>query len=432
MDILANIFYPLIPYLREMDYDVKDLGLAEKGRLKIEWAQEHMPVLMKIREDFIEKKPLKGVMIGFALHVTKETAVLVETLVAGGADVAITGCNPLSTQDDVAAALAANKVNVFAWRGETKEEYYKNINRVLDYKPHITIDDGADLVFTIHKERRELLENIRGGCEETTTGVIRLLAMEKDGELKYPVMDVNNAMTKHFFDNRYGTGQSTIDGILRATNTLIAGKTFVVSGYGFCGKGVARRAEGMGANVIVTEVDPVKALEAVMDGYRIMPMDEACKLGEIFVTVTGDINVLRGRHFSEMKKGAIVANSGHFNVEINISELEELAKEKKSIRENVEKYTLGDGKTIYLLAEGRLVNLAAAEGHPSEVMDMSFANQAMAVKHLLENELEPKVYPIPREIDEDIASLKLKTMGVNVDELTGRQKEYLSSWEEGT
>jgi len=432
LDILANIFYPLIPYLREMDYDVKDLGLAEKGRLKIEWAQEHMPVLMKIREDFIEKKPLKGVMIGFALHVTKETAVLVETLVAGGADVAITGCNPLSTQDDVAAALAANKVNVFAWRGETKEEYYKNINRVLDYKPHITIDDGADLVFTIHKERRELLENIRGGCEETTTGVIRLLAMEKDGELKYPVMDVNNAMTKHFFDNRYGTGQSTIDGILRATNTLIAGKTFVVSGYGFCGKGVARRAEGMGANVIVTEVDPVKALEAVMDGYRIMPMDEACKLGEIFVTVTGDINVLRGRHFSEMKKGAIVANSGHFNVEINISELEELAKEKKSIRENVEKYTLGDGKTIYLLAEGRLVNLAAAEGHPSEVMDMSFANQAMAVKHLLENELEPKVYPIPREIDEDIASLKLKTMGVNVDELTGRQKEYLSSWEEGT
>ncbi|MEA1924611.1 MAG: adenosylhomocysteinase [Candidatus Altiarchaeota archaeon] len=415
-----------------MDYDVKDMGLAEKGRLKIEWAQEHMPVLMKIREDFIGKKPFEGVMIGFALHVTKETAVLVETLIAGGADVAITGCNPLSTQDDVAAALAANKVKVFAWRDETKEEYYKNINRVLDYKPNITIDDGADLVFTIHKERQDLLDNIRGGCEETTTGVIRLKAMEKDGALRYPVMDVNNAMTKHFFDNRYGTGQSTMDGILRATNTLIAGKTFVVSGYGFCGKGVARRAEGMGANVIVTEVNPVKALEAVMDGYRVMPMDKACELGEIFVTVTGDINVLRGRHFNEMKKGAIVANSGHFNVEINISELEELAKEKKTIRDNVEKYTLGDGKTIYLLAEGRLVNLAAAEGHPSEVMDMSFANQAMAVKHLLENELEPRVYPIPQEIDEEIAGLKLKTMGVDVDELTGRQREYLGSWEEGT
>ncbi len=415
-----------------MDYHVKDINLAEEGRLKIEWAMDHMPVLMEIRGRFKKEKPLNGVSVGFALHVTKETAVLVETLADGGADVSITGCNPLSTQDDVAAALADNGTKIYAWRGETREEYYRNINRVLDYKPNITIDDGADLVFTIHKERRELLENIRGGCEETTTGVIRLKAMEKDGKLRYPVMDVNNAMTKHLFDNRYGTGQSTIDGILRATNTLIAGKNFVVSGYGFCGKGVARKAEGMGANVIVTEVDPVKALEAVMDGYRVMPMDEACRLGEIFVTVTGDINILRGRHFREMKKGAIVANSGHFNVEINIPELEELAKEKKIIRENVEKYTLRDGKTIYLLAEGRLVNLAAAEGHPSEVMDMSFANQALAVKHLLENELEARVYSIPKEIDEEIAGLKLETMGVDMDKLTGRQREYLGSWEEGT
>ncbi|OYT27207.1 MAG: adenosylhomocysteinase [Candidatus Altiarchaeales archaeon ex4484_96] len=415
-----------------MDYKVKDIGLAEAGRLKIDWAQAHMPVLMQIREDYKKNKPLAGIKIGFALHVTKETAVLVETLVEGGADVSITGCNPLSTQDDVAAALAAGGIKVYAWRGETKEQYYDNINLVLDHKPNITIDDGADLVFTIHTKRRNLLDNVSGGCEETTTGVIRLKAMEKEGKLSYPVMDVNNAMTKHFFDNRYGTGQSTIDGILRATNALIAGKTFVVSGYGFCGRGVAKRAQGMGANVIVTEVDPIKALEAVMDGFRLMPMDQASQIGDIFVTVTGDIDVLRGKHVSEMKNGAIIANSGHFNVEINIGEIEELSKSKKKIRDNVEEYTLKNNKKVYVLAEGRLVNLAAAEGHPSEVMDMSFANQALAVKHLLENKLEPGVYRIPPELDERIAEVKLETMGVLKDNLTPGQKKYLTSWEEGT
>ncbi len=415
-----------------MNYSVRDISLADKGRLKIEWAEAHMPVLMKIRKIFESEKPFEGVNIGFALHVTKETAVLVETLIAGGGNVAIASCNPLSTQDDVAAALADNGVKVFAWRGETRDEYYRNINRVLDYKPNVTIDDGADLIFTIHKERRNLIKYIKGGCEETTTGIIRLRAMERENKLEYPVMDVNDARTKHFFDNRYGTGQSTIDGILRATNVLIAGKNFVISGYGFCGKGVAKRAKGMGANVIITEVDPVKALEAVMDGFRVMPMDRASEIGDIFVTVTGDVDIIRGRHINKMKDGAIIANSGHFNVEINIREIEELSLRKKKIRENVEKHELKNGKSIYLLSEGRLVNLAAAEGHPSEVMDMSFANQAFAVRYIMENDLKPAIYKIPREIDERIAKLKLKTMGIEIDKLTERQKKYLEDWKEGT
>lgn len=415
-----------------MAYDVKDINLAENGRLKIEWAESHMPVLMEIRREFENEKPLEGIQIGFALHVTKETAVLVRTLMAGGAKIAITGCNPLSTQDDVAASLAKEGIDVYAWRGETVDEYYANIKKVLDHKPQITIDDGGDLIFTIHKERPELIENIKGGCEETTTGIMRLRAMERDGALKYPVMDVNDAKTKHLFDNRYGTGQSTIDGILRATNVLIAGKNFIVSGYGWCGRGIASKARGMGANVIVTEVDPVKALEAVMDGFRVMPMDKAAELGDIFVTATGDVDVIKGRHIERMKNNAIIANSGHFNVEINMQELENLSRGKEKIRENVEKYTLKNGGNIYLLAEGRLVNLAAAEGHPSEVMDMSFANQALAVRYLTENKLEPGVHKIPKEIDEVIARLKLKTMGIVIDQLSKRQKEYIESWSEGT
>jgi len=415
-----------------MAYDVKDINLAENGRLKIEWAESHMPVLMEIRREFENEKPLEGIQIGFALHVTKETAVLVRTLMAGGAKIAITGCNPLSTQDDVAASLAKEGIDIYAWRGETVDEYYANIKKVLDHKPQTTIDDGGDLIFTIHKERPELIENIKGGCEETTTGIMRLRAMERDGALKYPVMDVNDAKTKHLFDNRYGTGQSTIDGILRATNVLIAGKNFIVSGYGWCGRGIASKARGMGANVIVTEVDPVKALEAVMDGFRVMPMDKAAELGDIFVTATGDVDVIKGRHIERMKNNAIIANSGHFNVEINMQELENLSRGKEKIRENVEKYTLKNGGNIYLLAEGRLVNLAAAEGHPSEVMDMSFANQALAVRYLTENKLEPGVHKIPKEIDEGIARLKLKTMGIVIDQLSKRQKEYIESWSEGT
>ena len=415
-----------------MAYNVKDIKLADEGALKIEWAEAHMPVLMEIRDKFAKEKPLKGVRVGFALHVTKETAALVRTLRAGGAQVAIAGCNPLSTQDDVAAALAKEGVDVYAWRAETREEYYENINKVLDHKPQITVDDGADLIFTIHKEKTELLKDIKGGCEETTTGIIRLNAMEKDKALKYPVMAVNDADTKHLFDNRYGTGQSTLDGILRATSILFAGKNFVVAGYGNCGRGVAHDARGMGSNVIVTEVNPVRALEAVMDGFRVMPMDKAAEIGDIFVTVTGDVDILTGKHLEKMKNGAVVANSGHFNVEINTQDLEKLSKAKKKIRENVEKYTLKNGKQIYLLAEGRLVNLAAAEGHPSEVMDMSFANQALAVKYLNDNDLAAGVYKIPKDIDEMIARLKLKTMDIAIDELTERQKQYISSWEEGT
>ncbi|MFH1297365.1 MAG: adenosylhomocysteinase, partial [Bacteroidota bacterium] len=383
-------------------------------------------------EKFKKQKPLKGVKVGFALHVTKETAVLVRTLKAGGAKVAITGCNPLSTKDDVAAALAKEGVNVYAWRGETNKEYYDNLLRVLRHKPDITIDDGADLIFLIHKNRPELIENIKGGCEETTTGIIRLKAMEADGALKYPVMATNDADTKHMFDNYYGTGQSTIDGIMRATSVLFAGKTVVVAGYGWCGRGVATRAKGMGSHVIVTEVNPTLALRAVMDGYNVMAMDDASKVGDIFITATGDVDIIRGKHVRSMKDGAIIANSGHFNVEINIPEILKLTKSKKTIRSDVEKFTLNNGRHIYLLADGRLVNLAAAEGHPSEVMDMSFANQALACKYLNEHDLVPGVHDIPKSIDEAVARLKLKAMGVRIDSLTERQKSYLSSWEEGT
>jgi len=411
---------------------VKNPKLAGEGALKIEWAEHHMPVLMALRQDFLKNKPLKGVSVGFALHVTKETAVLVRTLIAGGARVAIAGCNPLSTQDDVAAALAQEGVNVYAWRGQSSKEYYENINRVLDHKPVITIDDGGDLVFTIHKSRTELLDSIKGGCEETTTGVLRLRAMEKAKALKYPVIATNDAETKHLFDNHYGTGQSTIDGILRATNVLFSGKTVVVAGYGWCGKGVAMRAKGMGASVIVCEVDAVKALQAAMDGYRVMPMDEASSMGDIFITVTGDIEVITARHIKNMKDNAILANSGHFNVEIAISDLEKLSKGKKTMRENVEMYTLKDGRRIYLLAEGRLVNLASAEGHSSEVMDMSFADQALACKYINEHKLPAGVHKIPKELDMLVARMKLETMGLKMDKLTKRQLEYLSSWEEGT
>lgn len=416
----------------KMTYKVKDIKLAPKGNLQIEWAESHMPVLMQIRDKLKAQKPLKGVTVGFALHVTKETAVLVRTLKAAGAKIAITGCNPLSTKDEVAAALAKEGINVYGWRDETNKEYYDNINKVLDHKPQITIDDGADLIFMLHKKRTELLDVVKGGCEETTTGILRLRAMENENALKFPVMATNDADTKHMFDNHYGTGQSTVDGILRATSILFAGKTVVVGGYGWCGRGVAMRAKGMGSDVIVTEVDSLLALRAAMDGYRVMPMDEAARQGDIFITVTGDRDIICKRHFKAMKSGAIVCNSGHFNIEVDIPALAKLAKSKKTLRDNVELYTLRDGKKIYLLAEGRLVNLAAAEGHPSEVMDMSFANQALAVLHIHENELEPGVYPIPKEIDEMVASLKLKSMGIKIDKLTNIQKKYLDSWEEGT
>jgi len=412
--------------------EVKDIKLAKQGKLNIEWAEDHMPVTMKIRKDFEKEKPLEGVNVGFALHVTKETAVLVRTLIAGGADVSITGCNPLSTQDDIAAALADEGVDVYAWRGETNEEYYSNINKVLDHKPNITIDDGADLIFTIHKEREDLMKHIKGGCEETTTGIIRLRAMENDGVLKYPVMATNDADTKHMFDNHYGTGQSSIDGILRATSILFAGKVVVIGGYGWCGRGVAARAKGMGSNVVITEVDPTLALRAAMDGYMVMPMADAACIGDIFITVTGNRDIIRKEHFEKMKSGAVVCNTGHFNIEIDIDALEGISKGKKIIRENVEQYELKNGGKIYLLAEGRLVNLAAAEGHPSEVMDMSFADQAMACKYIWENELPPGVHKIPKEIDEMVARLKLETMGLKIDELSKQQVKYLESWDEGT
>ncbi len=415
-----------------MDYRVKDISLAEKGELQIEWASKHMPVLNLIMKRFEEEKPLEGVSIGACLHVTKETAVLIKTLQSGGAEVSLCGSNPLSTQDEVAAAIASWGVKVYAWRGETTEEYYWCINRVIDNKPMITLDDGADLVSTIHAKRTEALDYVAGGTEETTTGVIRLRAMEKSGALKYPIIAVNDAYTKYLFDNRYGTGQSTIDGILRATSILLAGKKFVVCGYGWCGRGLALRARGMGANVIVTEVNPIRALEAFMDGFQVMPLLKAAEIGDIFVTVTGDINVIRKEHMSRMKDGAIIANSGHFNVEINIKDLEELAVSKRKIRPNLEEYSMADGRRIYLLAEGRLVNLASAEGHPSEVMDMSFSNQALCVRYILENKMEPKVYPVPREIDELVARLKLEGIGVEIDELTEEQKRYISSWEAGT
>ncbi len=416
-------------------YDIKDINLAEGGRRRIEWAEREMPVLRQIRERFAREKPLKGIRIAACLHVTTETANLMRTLQEGGADVVLTASNPLSTQDDVAAALVHFwEIPVFAIKGEDNVTYYRHIAAALDHKPHLTMDDGADLVSTLHKERRDLLPNVIGGTEETTTGVIRLRAMAADGMLHFPVIAVNDAMTKHFFDNRYGTGQSTIDGIIRATNVLLAGKRFVVAGYGWCGRGLAMRARGMGAIVIVTEVDPLKALEAVMDGYEVMQMSEAARIGDIFCTVTGDINVIDRQHFEVMKDGAILANSGHFNVEINIPALEAMAVEKKLVRPFVEQYVLADGRRIHLLGEGRLINLAAAEGHPASVMDMSFANQALSAEYMVKhgNKLEKRIYPVPEEIDKEIARLKLRAMGIEIDTLTEEQQRYLSSWEEGT
>jgi adenosylhomocysteinase len=414
-------------------FRVKDEKLAPQGCLQAEWASRHMPVLSQIKKRFTKEKPLKGLMLGACLHVTKETAVLVEVLLAGGAKVALCGSNPLSTQDDVAAALVEKGAYVFAWRGQTTEEYYWCINRAIDYGPVITLDDGADLVGTLHSKRTEALPNVKGGTEETTTGVLRLRAMERDGALKYAIIAVNDAYTKYLFDNRYGTGQSTIDGILRATNILLAGKNFVVCGYGWCARGIAMRAQGMGANVIVTEVDPLRALEAAMNGSRVMPLDEAAAKGDIFVTATGDINIIRKEHMEKMKNGAILANSGHFNVEINIKDLEELAVSRRSLRPSLEEYTLKDGRKLYLLAEGRLVNLASAEGHPSEVMDMSFANQSLCVEYIAKTErMPPKVYDVPKIIDENVAKLKLTAMGIKIDELTPEQKKYLATWETGT
>jgi len=416
--------------------DIKDINLAEGGRRRIEWAEREMPVLRMIRERFDKEKPLKGVRLSACLHVTTETANLARTLVAGGADLVLTASNPLSTQDDVAAALVNQyEVPTFAIKGEDNVTYYKHIGAALDHKPHMTMDDGADLVSTIHKERRELLPGIIGGTEETTTGVIRLRAMAADGMLMFPVMAVNDAMTKHFFDNRYGTGQSTVDGIIRATNVLLAGKRFIVAGYGWCGRGLASRARGMGAHVIITEVEPLKALEAVMDGYEVMPMMDAVKIGDIFCTVTGDINVIDKHHFEAMKDGAIVANSGHFNVEINIPALAKMAKgEPKLVRPFVDQYETQDGRKINILGEGRLINLAAAEGHPASVMDMSFANQALAAEFMVRNadKLEKRVYSVPAEIDAEIARIKLEAMGIKIDVLTEEQVKYLNSWEEGT
>ncbi|CAB3289003.1 S-inosyl-L-homocysteine hydrolase [Methanocaldococcus lauensis] len=414
-------------------YEVRDINLWKDGEKKIQWAKRHMPVLGLIRKRFKEEKPFEGITIGMALHLEAKTAVLAETLMEGGAEIAITGCNPLSTQDDVAAACAKKGMHVYAWRGETIEEYYRNLNKVLDHKPDIVIDDGCDLIFLLHTKRTELLDKIMGGCEETTTGIIRLKAMEKEGALKFPVMDVNDAYTKHLFDNRYGTGQSALDGILRSTNLLISGKTVVVAGYGWCGRGVAMRAKGLGAEVVVTEVNPIRALEARMDGFRVMKMDEAAKIGDIFITTTGCKDVIRRKHILKMKDGAILANAGHFDNEINKQHLKELAKSIKEVRNCVTEYDLGD-KKIYLLGEGRLVNLACADGHPCEVMDMSFANQALAAEYILKNheKLEPKVYNIPYEQDLMIAKLKLKSMGIEIDELTEEQKRYLEDWREGT
>jgi len=418
-----------------MDFDIKDINLAETGKLRIEWANQNMPVLNLILKRFAKEKPLAGVRLGLCLHVTTETASLCKTLKAGGADVTICASNPLSTQDDVAASLVKHdKIPVYAIKGEDNETYYKHINAVLDTKPMITMDDGADLVSTIHAERPNLIRGIIGGTEETTTGVIRLRSMAEKKVLKFPVVAVNDADTKHLFDNRYGTGQSTIDGIVRATNRLLAGTTFVVCGYGWCGRGLAMRANGLGASVIVTEIDPMKALEAVMDGYRVMPIADAAMIGDFFCTVTGDINVIRGEHFKVMKDGAIVSNSGHFNVELDLVSLENMSKKKRRIREFVDEYTLPNGRRINILGEGRLVNLAAAEGHPSSVMDMSFANQALAAEFMVKEgkNLKKIVYKVPEDIDKEIARIKLASMGIKIDVLTKEQQEYLASWEMGT
>jgi len=421
--------------LSKEQYEIKDINLHEQGRLKIEWAKKRMPVLNKIENEFEKQKPLQGVRIAACLHVTTETANLVVALKAGGADISLCASNPLSTQDEVAASLVKDfNIKTFAINGEDNNTYYRHIKAVLDNKPVITMDDGADLVSTIHSEKKEFLKNIRGGTEETTTGVIRLKSMARKGVLKYPIIAVNDATTKHFFDNRYGTGQSTIDGILRATNVLLAGSVFVVCGYGWCGRGVAMRAKGMGANVVITEVDPLRALEAVMDGYRVMPLEDAAKIGDIFVTVTGNIHVIDEKHFNKMKDGAIICNSGHFNVEINLEALNKLTHSKRQVRPMVTEYVLEKGKKVYVLGEGRLINLASAEGHPADVMDMSFANQALCAKYIIENgnNLAPDVYVVPQEIDKNIALMKLQCMGVQIDSLTNEQEKYLSSWEMGT
>ena len=417
------------------DHDIRDIGLAAQGVLRIEWADMHMPVLKAIRERFARERPLDGVRVGACLHVTTETANHMRTLVAGGADVVLCASNPLSTQDDVAAALVNDYgVRVYAIKGEDDETYYRHINACVDHRPNITMDDGADVIGVLHGERPDMASDIIGGTEETTTGVIRLKALENEGRLMFPVVAVNEAKTKHMFDNRYGTGQSTLDGVLRATNILIAGTTVCVAGYGWCGRGLAMRMKGHGADVVVLEVDPLRALEAVMDGFRVMPVAEAAKVARLFVTATGDIHVLRREHFEVMQDGAIVANTGHFNVEIDIPALEALAVRRRTVREFVEEYTMADGRRIYLLAEGRLVNLAAAEGHPAAVMDMSFANQSLSAEYMVQHhdELDRRVYVVPGEIDAEIARLKLETMGVACDTLTDEQAAYLASWDQGT
>jgi len=421
--------------LPKLSGDVKDITLAERGKRRIEWANQHMPVLQLIRKQFIKDQPLKGVRMSACLHVTSETANLAITLRDGGAEVVVCASNPLSTHDEVAACLVKDYgIPTFAIKGEDNATYYAHINAALDHQPQITLDDGADLVTTLLTKRTDLVKDVIGGTEETTTGVIRLRAMAKDGTLRYPIIAVNDALTKHLFDNRYGTGQSTLDGIIRATNLLIAGLRVVVAGYGWCGRGVAMRAKGLGADVLVTEVNPVRALEAVMDGFRVMPMTEAAKIGDVFVTVTGNKSILAGEHFEKMMDGAVICNSGHFNVEIDIPALEKLSGSRRPIRPFVEEFAMRDGRKLYLLGEGRLVNLAAAEGHPAAVMDMSFANQALSVEYLVKNagQLEAQVYPVPEAIDRQIAKLKLESMGVQLDRLTPDQEQYLASWAEGT
>lgn len=417
-----------------MQHKIKNIALAKEGKLKIEWAENHMPVLIKIREEFKKKKPFKGWNIATCLHITKESAALVRTLAEGGAVVSLASCNPLSTQDDVAAALADEGYFVYGWRGIDNKSYYENINRALDIKPDITIDDACDLVYTTHTTRKELLKTIKGGCEETTSGVMRLQAMEKEGALKYPMIAVNNARTKHLFDNRYGTGQSAFDGILRATNVLVAGSVVVVVGYGWCGRGVAARANGLGALVVITEVDSVTALEARMDGYQVMPIEQASKIGDIFVTATGNKHVIAEKHLGLMKDGAVLANAGHFNIEIDMVALEKISKKKRTMRTNCVEYTLTNRHRLYLLAEGRLVNLSSAEGHPSEVMDMSFSTQALSAEYISKNykSLSAKVYNTTPQQDQRIALLKLKSMGISIDQLTPEQEAYLSGWREGT
>jgi len=421
--------------MKRLDYEVKNIKLADMGRKRIEWAANYMPVLALIRERFKKQKPLKGLRLGACLHVTTETANLMETLKAGGADISLCASNPLSTQDDVAASLVKHHgISTYSVRGENKKTYYDHVFAVIDKKPHLTMDDGCDVVSTLHSKRQNLLSGVLGGTEETTTGVIRLRAMEKDGVLGYPIVAVNDSNTKHLFDNRYGTGQSTMDGIIRATNFLLAGSTVVLAGYGMCGRGAAMRARGLGANVIITEIDPLVALEAVMDGFRVMPMADAAPIGDVFVTLTGNTSVIRPEHFRKMKDGALVANSGHFNVELDIKGLKKISKKVRRVREFVEEYTLKSGKRVHILGEGRLINLAAAEGHPAMVMDMSFANQALAAEYIAKNhkKLDNIVYKIPAKIDDNIAALKLKSMHVGLDRLTPLQKKYLASWQEGT